>query len=78
MGGRWGKAGSRFQGTRKGAKSGSWTASRLFASRHCLLLTADCLLHLRRAGWSGLFAGMAALDKMSPPIEKEETSNFKK
>jgi hypothetical protein len=44
---------------------------------YCLLHSADCLLHLREAGWSGLLAGMAALDKMSPPTGKEKTSNFK-
>jgi hypothetical protein len=44
----------------------------------CLLLTADCQLNLRGAGWRGLFAGMAALDKMSPPTGEERTSNFKK
>jgi len=43
----------------------------------CLLPTAYCLLHLREAGWRGLLAGMAALDKMSPPTGKEKTSNFK-
>ena len=42
------------------------------------LLTADCLLHMREAGWRGFFAGMPALDKMSPPTMKEKTSNFKK
>ena len=42
------------------------------------LLTADCLLHLRESGWRGFFAGMAALDKMSPATVKEKTSKFKK
>jgi hypothetical protein len=50
----------------------------LLAAADCLLLTADWLLHFREAGWRGLFAGMAALDKMSPPTGKEKTSNFKK
>jgi hypothetical protein len=44
----------------------------------CLLLTADCLLHWSEAGRRGLFAGMAALDKMSPLTGKEKTSNFQK
>jgi hypothetical protein len=47
-------------------------------SASCLLLTANCLLYLRGAGWRALFAGIAVLDKMSPPTGKEETSNFKK
>ena len=40
--------------------------------------SASCLLHLREARWRGIFAGMAALDKMSPPTGKERTSSFKK
>jgi hypothetical protein len=36
---------------------------------------AFCLLNLREAGWRGLLAGMAALDKMSPPTGKERTSH---
>ena len=47
-------------------------------SAFCLLLSADCLLHLREVGWRGFFTGMRALDKMSPPTVKEKTSNFKK
>jgi len=43
----------------------------------CFPPTAYCLLYLREAGWRGLLAGMAALDKMSPPTGKEKTSNFK-
>jgi len=42
-----------------------------------LLLTPDCLLHLREAGWRGLLAGIAGPDKMSPLIGEERTSNFK-
>jgi hypothetical protein len=40
----------------------------------CLLPT---LLHLSQAGWRGLLARMAALDKMSPPTGKGMSSNFK-
>ena len=47
-------------------------------SAFCLLLSADCLLHLREVGWRGFFAGMPALDKMSLRTEKEKTSNFKR
>ena len=43
----------------------------------CLLLTAECLLRLREAGWRRFLAGMAPLDKMSVPSGKERTSNFK-
>jgi hypothetical protein len=32
----------------------------------CFLLSADCLLNLREAGWRQLLAGMADLDWMSP------------
>jgi len=50
----------------------------LFATAHCLLLTADCLLNFRKAGWRGHFAGMRALDRMSLPTGKQKSSNFKK
>jgi hypothetical protein len=42
---------------------------------NCLLHAAGCLLHLGEAGWKGLSAGMAGLDKMSPPTGKETSSN---
>jgi hypothetical protein len=29
-----------------------------FATANCLLLTANCLLHSKEAGWKGLLAGM--------------------
>jgi hypothetical protein len=41
-------------------------------SAFCPLLTADCLLRLREAGWRGLFGGMTALDKMSRRHGKKE------
>jgi hypothetical protein len=47
-------------------------------STDCLLLAADCLLYLRRAGQRGLLAGRAVLDNMSPPTGKERARNFKK
>jgi hypothetical protein len=64
VGGRWGKNRSQESGVR--------------SQNEEHLLSADCLLHLRGARWSGLFARMADLDNMSPPSGKEETSNFKK
>jgi len=47
-------------------------------STGCLLLAANCLLRSGEPGWKRLLAGIAALDKMSPPTGKEKTSNFKK
>jgi hypothetical protein len=38
-----------------------------------LLTSPHCLLHLREAEWRGLFAAMAALDKMSPRKRKGKT-----
>src|SRR5208337_1107076 len=54
-----------------------WTVSCLLTFRHRPLPTAycPCLLRLREAGWRGLLAGVAALDKMSPPTGKGRTSN---
>ena len=46
-------------------------------SAFCFLASADCLLHFRQTGWRKLFAGMAAMDKMSSPTGKEKASNFK-
>jgi hypothetical protein len=43
----------------------------------CFLPSAFCLLHMREAGWRGVF-GMPAQDKLSPATMKEKTSDFKK
>src|SRR5208337_2992428 len=61
----------------KGRRSPAGRDATCAAPALCLLPTADCPLHLREAGWRGLLAGIAHLDKMSPPSGKERTSNFK-
>jgi hypothetical protein len=51
-------------------------------SAFCLPLAADCLLPTAQCIWgesqlAGLLPGCAIYDKMSSPVGKEETSNFK-
>jgi hypothetical protein len=50
----------------------------LFATADCLLLTADCLLNLRRGDLAGPLARAKVYDKMSLPTEEDETCKFKK
>jgi hypothetical protein len=50
----------------------------LLATMDCLLLTAGCVLHSGALELAGLFPRCAVHDKMSSPMGKEETSNFKK